>query len=407
MTELEKKALHWASKFPYSSCLLNNQFPNGFSDYDMLIAVAQKPLFCKDINTLDSFLTLKDEWKFGYFSYELKDNFEPLSSTKTDKLNFETLFYFIPEYILALSSGLIKVLKGSKMLVKQIENEVYIEAPISRLKIKPKLNREAYLNKIKQLQSHIFQGNIYEVNFCQEFFAENAQINPIDLFCQLNSISPMPFAGFLRHENRYILSASPERFIQKKGKRLISQPIKGTNSRKRNFEEDIQQKEQLQNSVKERAENIMIVDLVRNDLTKVAIPKTVQVSELMKIYSFKQVHQMISTIECEIKSNLPFSKILAATFPMGSMTGAPKISAMQLIEEYESSKRGVYSGSMGYVMPNGDFDFNVIIRSILYNAEHKYLSFQTGSAITALSNPEDEYEECLLKAKSMLKILDS
>ncbi len=155
---------------------------------------------------------------------------------------------------------------------------------------------------------------------------------------------------------------------------------------------------------KEIAENIMIVDLVRNDLSTVAAKGTVKVDELCKVYSFKQVHQLISTISCSVKNVHPVD-IIKKTFPMGSMTGAPKIAAMKIIEDLEETKRSLYSGAVGYITPNNNFDFNVIIRSILYNEDKQYVSYSVGGAITSKSTAEEEYDECLLKAKAMKQVL--
>ncbi len=154
-----------------------------------------------------------------------------------------------------------------------------------------------------------------------------------------------------------------------------------------------------------RSENIMIVDLVRNDLSRTAVKGSVKVEELCQVYSFRQVHQLVSTVVSEVEKTTSPVDILKETFPMGSMTGAPKISAMKIIEEEEETKRGLYSGAVGYFSPTGDFDFNVVIRSILYNKENKYVSFSVGGAITSKSTPEKEYEECLLKAKAMKHVL--
>ena len=203
----------------------------------------------------------------------------------------------------------------------------------------------------------------------------------------------------------YLICASPERYLQKNSNKLLSQPIKGTIKRSPEPVEDAQLKIDLKTSLKEQSENIMIVDLVRNDLSRIAKRGSVTVEELCTIYSYKQVHQMISSISCELKDNITFTEIIKSTFPMGSMTGAPKVSAMKLIEHYESSKRGLYSGTLGYINPEGDFDFNVVIRSILYNTKNKYASFMVGSAITDKSVAEAEYEECLLKAKAMFEVL--
>ncbi|PID89409.1 MAG: hypothetical protein CSB01_02115 [Bacteroidia bacterium] len=251
------------------------------------------------------------------------------------------------------------------------------------------------------------RGDIYEINFCQEFFAEQVCINPEQLYNHLKKVSPTPYGCFYKTRNHYLLSASPERFIKKKGTKLISQPIKGTAKRGANKEEDDTIKHHLFTDAKERAENIMIVDLVRNDLSHTATKGSVKVEELCGIYSFPQVHQMISTVVANLRNDIHFVEAIKQCFPMGSMTGAPKIRAMKLIEQYESTKRGLYSGAVGYITPQGDFDFNVVIRSILYNATNKYLSFMVGGAITMQSNPEKEYEECLLKAKAIRKTLSS
>ena len=255
--------------------------------------------------------------------------------------------------------------------------------------------------------AHIHRGDIYEANFCQEFYADDTILNPLETYNHLNSISKPPFATFLKLYDKYVLSASPERYIKKKGDKLISQPIKGTAKRSLDLEEDKLLKKALKNDDKERSENIMIVDLVRNDLSKTARKGSVKVKELCQVYTFEQVHQMISTVVSKIKKNVHPIDVLKTTFPLGSMTGVPKISAMRIIEDLEETKRGFYSGSVGYITPKGDFDFNVIIRSILYNATQKYVSYSVGGAITAKSNPLKEYEECLIKAKAMREALEN
>jgi len=252
---------------------------------------------------------------------------------------------------------------------------------------------------------HIQRGDIYEANFCMEFFAENALINPLDVYQKLNAISEAPFSVYFKNDLQFLLSASPERYLKKIDTKIISQPIKGTSRRHAEIELDENSKKELETNEKERSENIMIVDLVRNDLSRTACKGSVEVEELCGMYSFKQVHQMISTIVSQVENTISPIEILKTTFPMGSMTGAPKISAMNIIENLEETKRGLYSGAVGYFTPNGDFDFNVVIRSILYNAQNQYVSFSVGSAITTLSDPEKEYEECLLKAKAMFAVL--
>jgi para-aminobenzoate synthetase component 1 len=276
----------------------------------------------------------------------------------------------------------------------------------SKIAIQQRISKANYILKVNTMLAHIHRGRIYEANFCMEFFAENAGINPLEKFQKLNAISQPPFAVFFKNNTHFLLSATPERYLRKEGELLISQPIKGTAKRYSDFEKDEKSKEKLASDPKERAENIMITDLVRNDLSRTAQKGSVQVKELCGIYSFLQVHQMISTITSKLDAQYSVAEALKMTFPMGSMTGAPKISVMKIIEELEETKRGLYSGAIGYFTPEGDFDFNVVIRSILYNQENQYVSFSVGSAITSLSEPEKEYEECLLKAKAMREVLE-
>ncbi|HMG82080.1 MAG TPA: anthranilate synthase component I family protein, partial [Ferruginibacter sp.] len=246
----------------------------------------------------------------------------------------------------------------------------------------------------------------YELNFCQEFYAEPASIDPIAVYQQLTKLSPNPFAALYKLNDRYCLCASPERYLKKMGETVISQPIKGTAKRDlANKLLDEERKTSLLNSNKERSENVMVVDLVRNDLSKICQEGSVKVDELFGIYSFPQVHQMISTVSGRLQNDIHWVDAIKATFPMGSMTGAPKKRVMELIEKYEQTKRGLFSGSIGYINPEGDFDFNVVIRSILYNSNTQYLSFQTGGAITFYSNAAEEYEESLLKAEAIKTVL--
>jgi para-aminobenzoate synthetase component 1 len=267
------------------------------------------------------------------------------------------------------------------------------------------MSKTEYLTAVEAIREDILNGEVYELNLCQEFYAEAAVIEPVSTFLQLISASPTPFAGFYKWQDRYLLCASPERFLRQQHDLLLSQPIKGTIRRGATPAEDEQLRQHLSQDEKERAENLMIVDLVRNDLARVAVTGSVQVSELFGLYSFRHVWQMISTVQARRRPECDLVDALRAAFPMGSMTGAPKIRAMQLIEHYEHSRRGLYSGSLGVVWPNGDFDFNVVIRSLQFNAATGYLSFQVGSAITYDSVPEQEYAECLLKATAMLEVL--
>jgi para-aminobenzoate synthetase component 1 len=273
------------------------------------------------------------------------------------------------------------------------------------IKIEQRISKKEYKEKVTKVLDYIHRGDIYEANFCMEFYAEEAIINPLDTFEKLNLISKAPFAVFFKNQQQFFVSGSPERYLKKVGDQLLSQPIKGTAKRFRDSVADEKSKINLASDPKERSENIMITDLVRNDLSRTAQKGSVKVEELCQIYSFEQVHQMISTISSKLDSQYTVVDAIKSSFPMGSMTGTPKVSVMKIIEAIEETKRGLYSGAVGYFTPNNDFDFNVVIRSILYNQEQQYLSFSVGSAITSLSIPENEYEECLLKAKAMHEVL--
>ena len=346
----------------------------------------------------------KGNFIFGCLNYNLKNEIELIQCKNDDPLRFPLVNFWIPEFVIKIENGSRHYLKGNKTseseeLLNDFFNQDKKETLLSEtIKFSARTNKENYLKNVVKIKSLLQQGEIYEMNYCQEYFAENIKINnPVELYFKLNNITKAPFSAFLNTENHQVFCGSPERFLQKKGNKLISQPIKGTAARGNSEKEDLANKETLQNKQKERSENIMIVDLVRNDFSKIAQKNSVKVDELCAIYSFETVHQMISTVSSEVKENTSFTDIIRATFPMGSMTGAPKLNAMKYIDELEDFSRGIYAGSIGYIEPNGDFDFNVIIRSLLFNKEDKYLSCAVGGAITILSEPEEEYAECQTK----------
>jgi para-aminobenzoate synthetase component 1 len=387
------------------------------SDFDGVLALDSFSEIASDyqnsFSKLKEFQKKTNDYIFGYLGYDLKNDIEKLQSNNHDGLEFSDLFFFQPKKIFSIKGNILEV-KYLEQFESEIENDLLeiknLKAPVKTsnpndIKIKLRIHKDEYYSKINKVLAHVLRGNIYEVSFCQEFFAENSTIDPVKVYQNLNKISSPPFATFLKADNKFLLSASPERFIKRTENTIISQPIKGTIKRGENSSEDKELIKQLENDTKERAENIMIVDLVRNDLSKTAIKGSVKVTELCKVYTFKQVHQLISTIESKVDAETNSVDIIKSLFPMGSMTGAPKIAAMQIIEDLEETKRGLYSGAVGYFSPTGDFDFNVIIRSILYNETKKYISYSVGGAITAKSIPEKEYEECLLKAKAMREVL--
>jgi para-aminobenzoate synthetase component 1 len=407
----KRKARKWASQFEYCCVLDSNNYKDPRGKYDLLIAAGAER--CIQSPCKDSFGALKDfyrenpAWMFGLLGYDLKNELEALTSANEDALGLPDLFFFVPEFLISVKEDVVEVLLGAASILEDIDKLEISSAdiPVAPLTINSKMCKETYLNNVNALKQHLHRGDIYEITYCQEFYSDAAVIDPLDTFERLNRISPTPFSGYLKIKDRYVLCASPERFLARQGNVLISQPIKGTSGRSNSIAEDLRIKNRLQHDLKEQTENVMIVDLVRNDLTRSAVPGSVRVTELFGIYSFPQVHQMISTIECEIRSDLNFIDAVKNTFPMGSMTGAPKIRAMELIDHYECSKRGAYSGALGYFDPEGDFDLNVIIRSIFYDAERARLSFQVGGAITQSSDAEKEYEECLLKASAIMETI--
>ncbi len=356
--------------------------------------------------SLDQFKKENKDWLFGHVSYDLKNQIEDLSSKNNDGIGFPDFYFFVPEMVFILSKETVKIGFYGDLDTTAIFEEILSMVPSENQVIKPVLqsrfSKKEYLQIIEKLQQHILRGDCYEICFCQEFFAGNVKIDPVNVFRKLSEISPNPFAAFYKLNEKYLMCASPERFLKKTGGVLISQPIKGTLKRSDNIQRE---KHSLETDEKERAENVMIVDLVRNDLSKICTEGSVYVKEFLKIYSFPQVHQMISTIEGRLDEHVSFGGILSATFPMGSMTGAPKKRVMELIEKYEKTKRGLFSGTVGYINPGGDFDFNVVIRSLLYNEENQYISIQVGSAITSKSIPEKEYEECNVKMEAMVNAL--
>ena len=416
-----KKLFQWSSQFHEIAWLDSNNYPQTTSNFEAVLAVeaftALKTDHHEAFEQLKEYQEITKDWIFGYLSYDLKNDLENLSSKNFDGLKFPDLYFFQPQKLILVGKEEVEF-RYLKMVddeitsdyeeILQLELTLKNNSSEDKKEVNPiqsRISKEEYLKKVSEMLEHIYRGDIYEANFCQEYFSENRAIEPAKVFQNLNKISSPPFASFIKLEDFYVLSASPERYIKKEGNKVISQPIKGTARRAETEEEDSKIVEMLAKDPKELSENVMIVDLVRNDISKVAKKGSVQVDELCKVYSFKQVHQLVSTISAELEIGCTPIEVLKATFPMGSMTGAPKISAMKIIEELEESKRGLYSGAVGYFTPEGDFDFNVVIRSILYNASLEYVSFSVGGAITSRSIPEQEYEECQLKAKAMQQAL--
>lgn len=410
----KKRLLQWAQQYREVVFLDSNEYHQEYSSYDAVLAVdaltSLKTDYKRAFEELSAYQQVTGDWLFGYMSYDLKNDTENLQSANFDGLGFPDLFFFQPKKLFLLTGNNLEI-AYLNMCNDEIEGDLdeISKAEINdtddnTINIQQRISKNAYLEKVGKMLEHIHLGDIYEANFCMEFFAEEAVINPLVRYNRLNAISEPPFAVYFKNHKQFLLSASPERYLRKEGDKIISQPIKGTARRSSDAEEDERIKEELALNEKERSENIMIVDLVRNDLSRTAQKGSVEVEELCGAYTFKQVHHLISTVVSRLQEYNPVD-VIKTTFPMGSMTGAPKISAMEIIEKLEETKRSLYSGALGYFTPTGDFDFNVVIRSILYNEENKYLSFSVGSAITAKAEPEKEYEECLLKANAMRSVL--
>ena len=366
-----------------------------------------------EIGKLNVWLKEKTLPVFGYLSFEAKKIFEKNAYENCCSDGSELVYFFEPEHIWKEENGtwicLTEEQPNERSVIEDfLSNYKKIEpsALDEKLVFEMLETKESYIEKTERILGDIQRGDYYETNFCMPLQAKGSLNEAFAHFSKMNNATEAPHTVYFNGDNLQLLCTSPERFIQKKGNKIISQPIKGTIKRGANSTEDEENKTWLRASKKEQAENIMIVDLVRNDLSRLAEKASVQVTELCELHTFKTLHHLVSTVEAQLPSDITFTEILAATFPMGSMTGAPKISAVQHMEKIEMLDRGLYSGTFGVIEPNGNFDFNVIIRSAVYNKEKKQTTIKVGSAITHASNAEAEYDECLLKAASTLSIFN-
>lgn len=414
LEEIKQKVLNWTQSFSTFCLLDNHHYPGAHHSVECLLAAGVKRFVSAPAGTaleqLDAFQKASEgRWLFGHLGYDLKAETAGLPSSFPDPVGFADLFFFEPEVLLHLSEGQLVIEAENPQAVYSaiLQSPSGIRRVHQLVDVQCRFTRDAYLEVIRSLQAHILRGDCYEINFCIEFFSQQAKTDPLAVYQQLSRLSPNPFSALYRVKDQWLICASPERFLKKEGNRILSQPIKGTSKREPGDPEaDLLRRKALYQSSKDRSENVMVVDLVRNDLSRVCVEGTVQVDELYGIYSFPQVHQMISTVSGELRPGISLAEIIHACFPMGSMTGAPKQRVMELIGSFEKSKRGIFSGALGYIDPNGNFDFNVVIRSIMYNALSGYLSFQAGSGITFYSDAEQEWEECRLKAAAMRKVLE-
>jgi para-aminobenzoate synthetase component 1 len=390
--------------FDYAMYLNSNGYNDPHGRINSLLCGSNNCIAVPDFNW-DEFkaqLNLNTEkLKAVIFSYELKNIFERLNSHNEPMFGFPLAGFFIPEYYELQHRKGATVAEGPLNFRKTIEPK----QPIVIRKMNAETSREAYHEQFNRIRFHLKRGDIYEVNLCIRFSGIIKNLDPVILYEHLNNDAPSPFSALVKWGDSWIVCSSPERYLQKSGTKIISQPIKGTTRRTGIEETDIKNIQLLQNSAKEKAENLMIVDLVRNDLSHFALKDSVKVAETCGIYPYNRVFQMISTVEARLEKQIGLADLLETSFPMGSMTGVPKIRAMQIADTTETFCRELYSGSLGYSI-NNDFDLNVVIRSFLYRKNTGHLAFSAGSAITLQSEPDKEYDECLLKAESLQKCLN-
>jgi para-aminobenzoate synthetase component 1 len=348
---------------------------------------------------LAKFRTEYKDWLFGYFGYDLKNQIEVLHSNNLSKYEAPDFYFMIPSFLISWDkSGKIELIKG---VLPEIKPEFSANNTFTLTENTSSNTKNAYLEAVRKSKEHIKAGDYYEINLSYAVTFE-FDGDGWNLYQKMKEIGPVPFAAYVALNDLQICCASPERFLSKKGRKVTSQPIKGT-TRKAEAVEEEKIIEQL-TSEKNKAENLMIVDLVRNDLHRVAQKNSVQVKELFEIQKFSTVYQLVSTIECMVEEKTDPIEIIKHCFPMGSMTGAPKIAAMHSIEELENHKRGIYSGAIGYFTPWDDFDLNVVIRTAII--QKQTLTYPVGGAITSDSEAEEEWEETLIKTEAIRKALN-
>lgn len=349
-----------------------------------------------------------DDWVFGALRYEWRNVLEPAVFGDASEPEARHCEWFVPRHVMEWNGPALSlhVLPGGEQAALDWAGSFFRptkEAPDPiALHWTEHCSREDYLSNVRTLLTHIHRGDIYEVNYCTERTATHRDFDPFTAFDPLLRLSAAPFAGFYRNRNEFALCASPERFLAFDQDKVLGQPMKGTRPRSAEPDEDKRLALELAADPKERSENIMALDVMRHDLSRIAASRSVSVDALCTVLSLPRVHQMISVVSARMRDGTTPLDAIRAAFPMASMTGAPKVRAMQLIQEIEGGARGLFSGSLGFFAPDGTGDFNVVIRTLLHDARSGLLSLSTGSAITALCDPEREWEECQLKARSVI-----
>ena len=395
----------------------SNNYVDKIGKYDFIASAGQESVWSADSLHLKSpqqYIDSIEDWAFGHFNFEWQHNQFGLTNRPADSAGFSTACLFQPEHIIYCIGNKITILSVSDTPESIYETIDFCKAYSGKTNINTSIeliaatSKNEYLETVIDLQNHIRRGDCYEINYCIEFSTHELKIDALSIYQKLSKLSPAPMSCLYRNGSAWLICSSPERFIAKRETTIFSQPIKGTIKRNiSDIQDDELLKTTLLESVKNKIENVMIVDLVRNDFSKICKEGSVEVMEKFGIYSFAQVHQMISTIKGTVSRDIAFTHIMQSCFPMGSMTGAPKKRVLELVHQYESSSRGIFSGSVGYIGPDNDFDWNVVIRSIMYNDQSGYLGYKVGGGITFQSDPIQEYEECMLKALALQKVLSS
>ncbi|MCT4509228.1 MAG: aminodeoxychorismate synthase component I [Tepidibacter sp.] len=358
----------------------------------------------------------------GYLSYDLGNYIEKLPRTVVDDMKAPDLYFGLYDWVIVIDHLMNKTFIAtpdinvrdenyivnylSKLISNAQDNGVdklcYEQKTFPRVKLESNFKKKDYIDAIEKMRNYIRSGDIYQANMTQRFHGK-VSMSSFELYRDLRRISPAPFGAFLNFEDIHILSNSPERFIKVNNKFIQTRPIKGTRPRGKSKEEDLLLRNELLNSEKDKAELLMIVDLERNDIGRISKIGTVRVPELFKLEEYSNVHHLVSTVVGEIKEDKDIVDVISSTFPGGSITGAPKIRAMEIIDELEPTARNVYTGSIGYIGFDSNADFNISIRTIIKKDEDIF--FQVGGGITWDSNPEEEYEETLHKAKSIMNAI--
>ncbi len=395
-------------KLPYISFLnsdvqhfKNLILPEDYLKVDWIFAASEASTSTKTLEQL--LISGENKWWFGHIAYDTTYHWNNIKQENLSKYTISPSFFFEPQFLAISKNSKIEIIIDTIGLgnVNPFLDKIEFKTEPKFNNFMNDISKKTYLENLEFIKKSIKQGDFYEINYCLHWKSEIKNYNSIQILQKLSGQSPAPFSAFYKHNSIEVFCASPERFLKNENGRLLSQPIKGTSQRSSNSILDHEFKIGLQNSIKERAENVMIVDLVRNDLSIHSIPGSIKVTELCNIYSFPSVHQMISSVESNINPNINPLEALKSAFPMGSMTGAPKKIVMETIEYLENQTRGLYSGSLGYITPERNYDFNVVIRSLICDTDQMLAFNSAGSAITWDSLPESEYLECILKTKAI------